>query len=219
MAARNQTVFDGFHESSSKSQTQWCPSRARSRPRTRDHADNEFKERNNFLAYHGVVPLVGNFREPSCSWSVLKNNFIRHFEIKQPVYPPSALKKCRLQIPSRSDFVSCPSASSPSKLCPSGCSTITANPLNWSRSYTTLPTSLTRQTWIEQLEQDGAQHKLKYIFLANDVILQVRKKGTSLLDAFRGSLPRAFEHMRDRCAANDIAQVWRQPRVCVRACV
>lgn len=111
--------------------------------------------------------------------------------------------------------MNCPSASSPSKLYHFGCNTITANPLNWSRSHSTVPTSLTCQTWIEQLEQDGAQHKLKYIFLANDVILQVRKKGTSLLDAFRGSLPRAFEHMRDRCAANDIAQVLRQPRVCL----
>lgn len=47
---------------------------------------------------------------------------------------------------------------------------------------------------------------MKYMFLANDVILQSRKKGSTLLDAFRGSLPRSFENIRDRCSESDVAQ-------------
>ncbi len=63
--------------------------------------------------------------------------------------------------------------------------------------------------WLSELENDTPQKKMKYIFLASDIILQSRKKETSLTDAFRGALPKAFENVCERCTTQEKEQLKR----------
>ena len=68
-------------------------------------------------------------------------------------------------------------------------------------------TILDVQIWLREMQGEEAQHKLKYVFLANDIVLQARKKNPMFIDAFRAVLDSALTNIRDKCDASTVKQV------------
>jgi hypothetical protein len=57
------------------------------------------------------------------------------------------------------------------------------------------------------LRLEPAAKKIKYIYLANDVLLQSRKKAPAFAEAFQRGLFEAVLDIRDRCEEETLAQV------------